>query len=92
MNASRPVSRVLYGHRGCPRRRGSHSSGMPVTGHLGATYPDSSPGNRLILPEDNFTLPLFGLAPDGVYHAGAVADARGGLLPHPFTLTITDKP
>ena len=32
-------------------------------------------------------LPLFGLAPGGVYHAAPVAGARGALLPHPFTLT-----
>ena len=31
--------------------------------------------------------PLFGLAPGGVYLAGAVARPRGALLPHPFTLT-----
>ena len=32
---------------------------------------------------------LFGFAPDGVYLAIAIADGRGGLLPHPFTLTLT---
>ena len=30
---------------------------------------------------------LFGFAPDGVYRAAAIAGERGGLLPHPFTLT-----
>ena len=74
------------------QRRGSHSSGITVTGYLGATYPDSSPGNRLILPDGNFTLSLFGLAPDGVYLADAVTGVRGGLLPHPFTLTTMDEP
>jgi hypothetical protein len=33
-------------------------------------------------------LSLLGFAPDGVYHATAVTGTRGGLLPHPFTLTI----
>ena len=31
--------------------------------------------------------PLFGLAPGGVFRAGAVAGRRGALLPHPFDLT-----
>ena len=75
-----------------PQRRGSHSSGIAVTGYLGATYPDSSPGNRLIVPDGNITLSLFGLAPDGVYLADAVTGVRGGLLPHPFTLTTRDEP
>ena len=29
---------------------------------------------------------LFGLAPNGVYRAALVAESRGGLLPHRFTL------
>ena len=33
------------------------------------------------------TLPLFCLAPRGVCRAAPVARTRGGLLPHPFTLT-----
>ena len=36
--------------------------------------------------------PLFGLAPGGVYHAAAVAGARGALLPHPFTLAAGPNP
>ncbi len=32
-------------------------------------------------------LPLFGLAPDGVYKASAVTGGTGELLPHRFTLT-----
>jgi hypothetical protein len=31
---------------------------------------------------------LFGLAPSGVYAAGPVAGATGGLLHHLFTLTL----
>jgi hypothetical protein len=87
--ASRPVSRVLYGPRGFPRGRGGHSSGTSVAGCLGATHPDNWPGNRLAgCPA---TLSLFGLAPDGVYRAAAVAGARGGLLPHRFTLAAASR-
>ncbi len=32
-------------------------------------------------------VPLFGLAPGGVYHAAECYHRRGALLPHPFTLT-----
>jgi len=42
------------------------------------------PGNSGGPPSD---VPLFGLAPDGVYLAPAVTDGTGELLPHPFTLT-----
>lgn len=34
---------------------------------------------------------LSGLAPNGVYHASAVASACGALLPHLFTLTTHQK-
>jgi len=36
--------------------------------------------------------PLFGLAPDGVFHAAAIARAPGALLPHLFTLTPAPLP
>ena len=35
---------------------------------------------------------LFGLAPGGVYHAGAVAGSPGALLPHPFSLACAALP
>ena len=34
---------------------------------------------------------LFGLAPSGVYHATHCCQARGALLPHPFTLTGPER-
>lgn len=34
---------------------------------------------------------LFGLAPSGVYHATHCCQARGALLPHPFTLTGLER-
>jgi len=37
-------------------------------------------------------VPLFGLAPDGVYLADPVAQAAGELLPHRFTLTRRISP
>ena len=50
-----------------------------------ATYPGTHAGHmcRLIKKQ---RVPLFGLAPDGVYPATGV-DRRGALLPHLFTLT-----
>ena len=57
-----------------------------ATIHLGRPSPIASSG----LPgfgADHAFEPLFGLAPGGVYLAGAVARPRGALLPHPFTLT-----
>ena len=56
-----------------------------TTIHLGRPSPIASSG----LPgsgADHALGPLFGLAPGGVYLAGAVARPRGALLPHPFTL------
>ncbi len=82
--ASRPVSRVLYGPRGCPQGRGGHSSGTSVAGCLARPTRTTGPetGWRCCPAASS----LFGLAPDGVYRAAAVAGARGGLLPHRFTL------
>ncbi len=56
--------------------------------HLGATSPSRSsslPGNSA----GHAIVPLFGLAPGGVYLATACYHPRGALLPHPFTLTCT---
>ena len=85
--ASRPVSRVLYGLRRS-RRRDSHSSGTPVARRL--AQPTRTPGLET------------GLGPGIASKARAVpirscsrwglpcrpcCQRRGGLLPHPFTLT-----
>jgi len=56
--------------------------------HLGRMSPHGSsnlPGNSA----DHTNVPLFGLAPGGVYHAAECCHRRGALLPHPFTLTGT---
>jgi hypothetical protein len=55
--------------------------------HLAPMLPSGSsdlPGN-LGGPPSN--VPLFGLAPGGVYLAPIVTDGTGELLPHLFTLT-----
>ena len=57
---------------------GNHSSGMPVTRHL-------KQPTRIqcgYTPAGS----LFGLAPDGVYHAMNCYQSCGALLPHPFSL------
>ena len=49
-----------------------------------ATHPDDRPGNRLA---SSAASSLFGFAPGEVYRAAMRCRWRGGLLPHPFTLT-----
>jgi len=61
-----------------------------MTIHLVSMLPSRSsdlPGNSDGPPS---IVPLFGLAPGGVYLAPAVTGETGELLPHPFTLTPTD--
>ena len=60
-------------------------SGDPMAIHLcglpeGCPWPDGH-------GRTGRSLPLLGLAPDGVYRADAVTDIAGALLPHRFTLT-----
>lgn len=45
-----------------------------------AAYPDTSAALAS-------SVPIFGLAPDGVYLATPITCGTGGLLHHPFTLT-----
>ncbi len=55
--------------------------------HLGCLSLDTSsnlPGSEAGHPNGS----LFGLAPDGVYHATKCYHLRGALLPHHFTLTL----
>ena len=80
--ASRPVSRVLYGP--CCHGRDSHSSGTPVAGRL--SQPTRVTGLETGLDETARATPIrfcsrWGLPCRVRYRP------RGGLLPHPFTLT-----
>ena len=80
---SRPVSRILS----C-RSRGGHPSGMPIAGHLGATYLPRRTSSPAARPRGRGHL---GLAPGGVYLAATVTRRAGELLPHRFTLTRTTR-
>ena len=83
----RAISRILYNH--------DHFTGMPVTRHLLQPTRRHQAGNHThkstqwALAWDVF---LFGLAPDGVYHALTVTCTGGELLPRHFTLTGSEDP
>ena len=62
------------------RRLPGASSGLTRERHAGRASPGRETGIAL----------LFGLAPGGVYRAGAVTRAAGELLPHRFTLTARE--
>jgi len=64
---------------GYPKKSDDHSSRTTVADGLKQPDPGTSNG-----PPSS--VPLFGLAPDGVYRAPDVAAGSGELLPHPFTL------
>ena len=73
INASRPVSRVLYGRGSSPRRDG-HSSGTPVAGRLEQPTRAARPTDEALrrLKKRRASL-LFGFAPGGACHAADVA-------------------
>jgi hypothetical protein len=73
--ASRPVRRILFGTL---RSVGGHPSRPAIARRLQRPTRGLTGGT---------TLPLLGLAPDGVYRATRVAPGAGALLPHRFTLT-----
>jgi hypothetical protein len=85
---SRPISRVLS----IQHRDMSFPSVNGAAIHLGWTSPPTSsdlPGSACgphVPLQKKQRVPLFGLAPGGVYPATGV-DRRGALLPHLFTLT-----
>src|SRR5471032_3073953 len=78
--ASRPVRRILFGTL---RSVGGHPSRPAITRRLQRPTRGRSGGT---------TLPLLGLAPDGVYRATRVTPDAGALLPHRFTLTCAAGP
>ncbi len=65
----------------------NHSSGMPVTRHLKRPTRPQCGSHLLACAKGG----LFGLAPNGVYHAADCYQPRGALLPHPFTLTCASE-
>lgn len=77
---SGPISRVL-------------SSGLPNGWSFiwDAGYPTPLAAYPSIIARRAISLLLFGLAPNGVYRAALVAESRGGLLPHRFTLARCTK-
>ena len=82
--ASRPVSRVLYGLDPCESKRGSHSSGIRVTAHLKQPTRMINPGKRAGLAP--CVIPIRSCSRWGL-PCRFRCRSRGGLLPHPFTLT-----
>jgi len=73
------ISRVLFPGAVTCFRDDDHSSSLDVT--IEIERPTRGFG-RITLD-----IPLFGLAPGGVYLAPAVTGRTGELLPHRFTLT-----
>ncbi len=79
MRSKQAVSRILFSERVTHLRSDDHSSRMPVTRHLKRPTRGLGRAARYV--------PLFGLAPGGVYPASPVTRRTGALLPHHFTLT-----
>ena len=77
---SEPVSRVL-------------SYGLPNGWSFiwDAGYPTPLAAYPSVIARRAISLLLFGLAPNGVYRAALVAESRGRLLPHRFTLARCAK-
>ena len=88
INASRPVSRVLYG-RGLSPRRDGHSSGTPVAGRLEqptrAAGPTDKALRRRMAPR---VAPIRFCSRRGL-PCRRRCRPRGALLPHPFTLAFS---
>ena len=77
------VSRVLFFERVTHFRNNDHSSSLAVADEI------KRPTREL--ERTTLNVPLFGLAPGGVYKASAVTDGTGELLPHLFTLTPLER-
>ena len=88
MNASRPVSRVLYGRSSSPRRDG-HSSGTPVAGRLEQPTRATGPTDRPCGARAPRIAPIRFCSRRGL-PCRRRCRRRGALLPHPFTLAPPD--
>jgi hypothetical protein len=80
MRSKQAISRILFSEAITRRRNDDHSSRMPIARHLKRPTQGLGRAARCI--------PLFGLAPGGVYPASPVTRRTGALLPHHFTLTL----
>ena len=77
--SKQPISRVLFPSEITLWRENDHSSSLDVTIEI------KQPTREL--ERTTLSVPLFGLAPGGVYLAPTVTGRTGELLPHPFILT-----
>ena len=73
----------MFSERVSRFRNNDHSSSLAVADEI--ERPTRELGRTTL------NVPLFGLAPGGVYKASAVAGGTGELLPHPFTLTSLER-
>ena len=89
INASRPVSRVLYGRGSSPRRDG-HSSGTPVAGRLEQPTRAAGPTDEALrrLNKAPRVAPIRFCSRRGL-PCRRRCRPRGALLPHPFTLAFS---
>src|SRR5690606_30681243 len=83
-NVSWPISRVLYGPRRERRERGGHSSWTHVAMRL--TQPTRTAGRKQPSRVSPRTVPIRFCSRWGL-PCRSCCQSRGGLLPHPFTLT-----
>src|SRR5882672_75255 len=79
-SALKSVKRICKPNSVLPERSEDHSSATRVTAVV------EQPTRKLITETGGSITSLFGLAPQGVFHAVAARAGRGALLPHRFTL------
>ena len=77
------ISRVLFFERVTRFRNNDHSSSLTVAEEI--VRPTRE------LERTTLSVPLFGLAPGGVYKASTVTGGTGEPLPHLFTLTPLER-
>jgi hypothetical protein len=88
INASRPISRVLYGRGSSPRRDG-HSSGTPVAGRLEQPTRAARPTDKALRRENAPRVAPIRFCSRRGLPCRRRYRPRGALLPHPFTLAFS---
>ncbi len=83
MRSKQAISRILFPEAIARLQDDDHSSRMPIARHLKRPTRGLGRAARYV--------PLFGLAPSGVYPASPVTRRTGALLPHHFTLTLPKR-